>query len=176
MKIEEMAIEFATRFHGNQKRKYTSEPYINHCLSVAEIVKAHGGTTEMICAAILHDTVEDTTATLDDIKREFGNNIMQLVWQLTDEFTPEKHPDKNRKERKRLECERIAGIRPEAKTIKLADLIDNSSSIVQHDPKFAATYLKEKGKMLEVLIGGDKELYRLAVMTYNKSLQKLIAS
>jgi (p)ppGpp synthase/HD superfamily hydrolase len=175
MILDQKAVDFATRFHGDQKRKYTNEPYINHCLSVARIVLNHGGNFGMVCAAILHDTIEDTPATLNGIQKEFGPVVAKLVEELTDVYTSEAYPDMNRRARKLMECERIAGISNEAKTIKLADLIDNTSSIVEYDIDFAKTYLREKSAMLDVLAGGNPALHRRAIELLHESLQKLIA-
>ena len=69
MKLKK-AIEFATKAHEGQVRKYTGEPYIVHPLEVAEIVKTVEHTEEMLMAAVLHDTVEDTDTTIEDIDRE----------------------------------------------------------------------------------------------------------
>ena len=75
---------FAGLAHGSQKRKYTGEPYIVHPVEVSEIVAWHNGSKEMIAAALLHDTVEDTDVTIDDIRNEFGNAVALLVDDLTD--------------------------------------------------------------------------------------------
>jgi hypothetical protein len=78
---------------------------------------------------------------------------------LTDVSKPE---DGNRAERKALDREYIANATPDAKTIKLADIISNCSSIIKHDPEFAKVYLEEKRLLLEVLTEGDERLLALA--------------
>src|SRR5690606_5402490 len=99
MMIEERARAFATAAHGaiNQKRKYSGEDYIVHPIAVAEIVRSVRHTPNMIAAALLHDTVEDTPIELSDINDEFGYDIAELVYWLTDVSKPS---DGNRKARK----------------------------------------------------------------------------
>lgn len=156
--MEDKAKDFATRHHkaAGQTRKYTGEPYIAHPAAVVEIVRSVPHTPEMIAAAWLHDTVEDTDATSAAIFAEFGDEVGLLVHWLTDVSKPW---DGNRKTRKAMDRNHIALASPEAKTIKLADLIDNSRSIIEHDPKFARVYLEEKRLLLEVLKEGDPKLW-----------------
>ena len=150
------ALHFASDAHKGQKRKYTGEDYIVHPIEVASLI-AHIGNEDMECAALLHDVVEDTPVTLYKIYCEFGGIVSTLVDQLT-----ERKIEGNRKIRKASELKRIATISPEAKTIKLADLISNSKSIVTHDPNFAKVYMKEKYELLQVLHEGDQVLYQRA--------------
>jgi (p)ppGpp synthase/HD superfamily hydrolase len=159
--LENRAAAFAAQRHGaiDQHRKYTGEPYITHPEAVASIVRTVTHTEEMLAAAWLHDTVEDTQTTLDEIRAEFGDAVASLVEQVTDVSRPS---DGNRKARKALDREHIAKAGPEAKTIKLADLIDNSTSIIERDPKFAKVYLEEKSALLEVLREGDPSLWASA--------------
>ena len=81
MTLVEKALQFASEAHGSigQKRKYTGEDYIVHPIEVMEIVKSVPHTQEMLAAALLHDTVEDTPATFEDIEREFGHEVCILV-------------------------------------------------------------------------------------------------
>ena len=153
------SIAFAHEVHIGHKRKYTGEPYTYHLFSVARIVQEVSGTPEMIAAAWLHDTVEDTPTTIADIIMHFGIEIAELVSDLTDVSKPD---DGNRKVRKTIDRLHLAKASPKAKTIKLADLIDNAESIVQHDPKFAKVYMREKKLLLEVLQEGDPKLHARA--------------
>lgn len=138
------ATVFATQAHAGQKRRYTGDDYIVHPIAVATMVAENGGTEDQIVAALLHDTVEDTHVTPVEIEMEFGTDVEALVHELTDQFTTEAYPDNNRAQRKAWEAERLAGISLEAKLIKLCDMIDNTSTIVEHDPSFAKVYLGEK--------------------------------
>ncbi|NJW54729.1 HD domain-containing protein, partial [Salinimicrobium oceani] len=104
--MEEEALRFATEAHGEQQRKFTNELYIEHPKRVAEIVKTVPHTPEMICAAYLHDVVEDTPVEIEEIKEKFGAKVAQLVGELTDEFMKVNYPHLNRKARKQNEVER----------------------------------------------------------------------
>lgn len=159
--LEWLAKEFAENAHGSisQVRRYTGEPYINHPASVVEIVRSVDHTEEMIAAAWLHDVVEDTPATIKEITTIFGVQVGMFVEMLTDVSVPE---DGNRAARKAIDCEHTARAMPPAKTIKLADLIDNSASIIELDPEFAEVYLKEKALLLQVLTEGDRALWKRA--------------
>lgn len=159
--LECRAKEFATRSHAmiDQRRKYTGEPYIIHPAAVAELVRSVPHTTAMLCAAWLHDVVEDTPITLNEIEHEFGHEIAALVEMLTDISGPN---DGNRATRKALDKAHLATASAEAKTIKLADLVDNTHSIMAFDPHFAKVFLREKALLLEVLKEGDVTLMALA--------------
>ena len=153
----ERARVFATAAHAavKQVRKYTFEPYIVHPTEVASIVASVPHTNEMLAAAWLHDTVEDTGVSIVDIQKEFGNEVASLVGWLTDVSTPEQG---NRAVRKAIDREHTAMAPAAAQTVKLADLIANSRSIMAHDPAFARVYLEEKRMLLEVLTRGDATL------------------
>lgn len=150
------AIDLVASFHSGQKRKYTGFPYATHCEQVAAWVALAGGTPAMIAAAWLHDVLEDTGCVPYDISRWCNAEVWRLVEELTDASRPE---DGNRAERKRIDRERLAAASPEAQTIKLADLIDNTLSIAVYDPSFARVYLDEKRELLKVLTRGDDWLW-----------------
>lgn len=159
MDIVHKAHVYAMAAHAavQQKRKYTGEPYIVHPAEVAKIVAdVPGSTPDMVAAAWLHDVIEDTGCTFTDIHMAFGIDIATMVGWLTDISKPE---DGNRAKRKAIDREHTAQAPAEVQTIKLADLISNSKSIIQHDPKFAKTYLEEKRLLLEVLTKGDPGLH-----------------
>lgn len=157
------ALNFASYAHDGQRRKYTDDPYTVHPIMVARLTNMADGATEaMIDAALLHDVVEDTDATIDDILDVFGYETADLVRWLTDELTP---ADGNRAERKQSYAIRFGDAPAAAQTIKLADMIDNTNSICVHDPKFAPSYLAEKRFMLGFLTKGDARLMTLAKRT-----------
>lgn len=170
MNIVEKALEFATEAHEGQVRKYTGEPYINHPIDVAQIVSSVPHTKEMLCAALLHDVIEDCGVTYDEIEEQFGEEIALMVNWLSDRSKP---CDGNRAYRKEIDRVWISVADPKAKTIKLADLISNSKSILQHDKEFAKVYLKEKELLLEVLEEGDTTLWTLAFCIVRSGLEEL---
>jgi guanosine-3',5'-bis(diphosphate) 3'-pyrophosphohydrolase len=160
--LEKRARLWAIRWHDSigQVRKYTGEPYWKHPEAVAALVQTVPHTSEMIAAAYMHDVVEDTPCTLEAIAQEFGNDVATLVGWLTDVSRP---ADGNREMRKRIDREHTTAAPREAKTIKLADLIDNSRSIIARDPDFARVYLKEKRLLLDfALADGDPTLWAIA--------------
>jgi (p)ppGpp synthase/HD superfamily hydrolase len=169
MNIVERARVFATAAHAavGQKRKYTGEDYIVHPTEVAEIVKSIGGTDVQIAAALLHDVLEDTKVTEAQMREVMGDRVTDMVLWLTDVSKPE---DGNRKTRKAMDREHTAKAPPEAKTVKLADLISNTKSIVEHDLSFAGSYLEEKGELLKVLRQGDLVLWGIAHDLYEQGL------
>lgn len=150
------AVAFAERAHRGQLRRYTAEPYIVHPLEVAGLVASVTQDEDTVIAALFHDVVEDTLIGLDVIRRAFGDRVAQLVHEVTDISRPEHG---NRATRKAMDNEHLALASDAGKTIKLADLISNTQSIVQHDPGFAKVYMTEKGVLLPLLKGGDPRLY-----------------
>ena len=153
------AEQFAQKAHADHKRKYTGLPYYTHLDEVRNIVKSAGGTANMQAAALLHDTIEDTATTEQDILDEFGPAIAKLVVELTDVSKPE---DGNRATRKAIDRDKLAGVSADAQTIKYADLISNGKDIAKNDPKFARVYHKEKADLLRVMTKGNKRLYQQA--------------
>ena len=159
--LEAQALAFAKAAHGSidQRRKYTGEPYIVHPVAVAELVRSVPHTPEMVAAAYLHDVVEDTPVTIKEIDAAFGPVVGELVDWLTDVSRP---ADGNRRVRKELDRQHLAKAPPAAKTIKLADLIDNTLTIRAHDLSFWRVYRREKLALLEVLTEGDPTLWKRA--------------
>lgn len=156
------AMLFVRREHAEQKRKYTNAPYIEHLAEVAGIVAtvanrwALGVSNKMIAAAWLHDCIEDQDIHHGYLVTLFGDQVAQTVLMLSD---LEKG---NRAERKRLARERLAACNGCTQTIKVADLISNTASIVAHDPMFAVTYLAEARALLDVLTKAEDDLRDIA--------------
>lgn len=172
----EMVKELATELHGEQKRKYTGDPYVTHTFRVADTVRKHGGDENMIHAAILHDVLEDTPTTEIQLfnllrggilEQKDAIDVVRLVKELTDIFTVEDYPNINRGGRKEMESFRLGMISDRAQTIKYADLLDNGEDILRNDPKFAKIYLKEKEMILDNMTNGDKTLYKKCLESLN---------
>jgi guanosine-3',5'-bis(diphosphate) 3'-pyrophosphohydrolase len=147
------ALAFAAFAHSGQKRRYDAEPYITHPEAVARIVASVVHTPEMFAAAYLHDVVEDTAVGIETIGEFFGPEIAGLVWWLSD---PEL--DGNRAIRKASIRTRWMRAPRAAKTIKMADIIHNSTSIFEHDPKFGLVYAEEAWQLLDAIRDGSQEL------------------
>jgi len=168
----EKAKDFATTEHQriNHVRKYTNKPYQTHLQAVAKLVSTVTDDEEVIAAAWLHDTVEDTPATLGDIEDAFGKQVAELVEELTDLSKPS---DGNRAARKEIDRQHLATASRRAKTVKLADLIHNCADIVKNDKKFAITFVSEMRALLNVLEDGDANLYKRAKKLQKKSAEAL---
>ena len=153
------AMDFARQVHVGQVRKYTGNPYSDHLAEVAGIVATVDGTDSTIAAAWLHDYVEDINPTdgLRVVQHRFGPQVAEAVRLLSDLEVG------SRVERKAYSRARLASAPAWVQTIKCADLISNTSSIVLHDPKFAVTYLAEKRALLEVLTLAHPALRRIAM-------------
>ena len=165
--LEAAAAALAGYAHGSvgQKRKYTNEPYIVHPMEVAAIVSGVTDDSRMIAAAWLHDVIEDTgfsIAYVENLLIELGGFptevwvVMKYVHELTDQSKPE---DGNRAVRKKIDRDFLAKSSPETATIKLADMMSNTTSITHYDPNFAKVYMAEKRELLQVLKHGDKSLW-----------------
>lgn len=149
----ERAKEFAAIKHATQKRKFTGEPYIGHPLAVGALVASIGAPETMVAAAILHDTLEDTETSFNELKREFGAEVAGMVAEVTNVYRS--GTGGNRAYRKGKELARLATVSPAAMTIKVADLIHNGHNVAERDAKFAKVYLAEKAELLKVLTGAD---------------------
>jgi (p)ppGpp synthase/HD superfamily hydrolase len=151
---------FAREVHKGQRRKYTNNPYFDHLAEVAGIVAtvSSGREDEMIIISVawLHDCVEDQGVTIQQIEDKFGFSVALGVSGLSDVEVG------NRAARKAASRDRLADCAGWIQTIKVADLISNTSSIVMHDPKFAEVYLEEKRLLLDVLTKADKRLLKIA--------------
>lgn len=155
------ARDFAIAAHEEkaQERKYTGMPYWTHCGEVAMLVEAVGGSDVQIAAAWLHDVLEDTDVTFEVLQQTFGPVVAEMVGWLTDVSKPEHG---NRATRKEMDRVHTAMAPKEAKTVKLADLISNATSILRYDPDFAKVYLKEKARLLPHLQSGNGQLWNMA--------------
>ena len=130
-----------------------------HPIEVSELVASVNGTEAMVAAALLHDVLEDTEVTVDLLEEQFGSKVADLVLWLTDISSPK---DGNRSARKALDRQHSAAAPAAAQTIKVADLISNTRSIIAHDPGFAKVYLEEKRLLLDVLTRADPTLLTIA--------------
>jgi guanosine-3',5'-bis(diphosphate) 3'-pyrophosphohydrolase len=125
------AADFAAFKHRRQRRKDAeASPYINHPLALARVLKLEAGVAELdvLVAAILHDTVEDTETTVEELEREFGHAVAAIVAEVTDD------KDLPKPDRKRLQVEHAPHISHQAKLVKLADKICNLRDVLEAPP------------------------------------------
>jgi guanosine-3',5'-bis(diphosphate) 3'-pyrophosphohydrolase len=125
------ALAFAAHKHRDQRRKgVEASPYINHPITVADVLVNEGGVDDplIICAALLHDTLEDTRTTFEELVASFGQEVAAIVREVSDD----KSLDKDL--RKRLQVEHAARLSVRAKVIKLADKTCNLRDILAQPP------------------------------------------
>lgn len=139
------AREFAIQAHGDQQRKYTTEPYWHHCGRVANQMIRYCGSTDIVIAAWLHDTLEDTETAYEELVREFGVEAADIVLEVTN---VSRRAHGLRPMRKRLDRQYLAGASWKGQMVKCGDTIDNVPSIVQHDLGFAEVYVPEKRELM----------------------------
>lgn len=156
MELAFLAMDFAREAHKDQKRKYTGNPYVDHLAEVAGIVATVSLAEIAIATAWLHDCAEDQGITHMHLMERFGRRVADGVLFLSDLEIG------NRAERKAMSRARLAAAPGWVQNIKCADLISNTSSIVQHDPDFAVVYLEEKRLLLDVLTKADPRLLAIA--------------
>ena len=131
LKLLLKALAFAARKHRDQRRKdVEASPYINHPITLADILcnEAHITDTEVICAALLHDTVEDTDTEPEELVQEFGSVICGIVREVTDDKSLDKAT------RKQCQIDHAAHISDKAKQVKLADKISNLRDMASNPP------------------------------------------
>lgn len=164
---------FAAYAHRDQMRKYSDEPYIRHPERVMELCREHTQDHTILAAALLHDVLEDTEVTREEIT-SFLKEVMtvdevektiRLVIDLTDVYVKKDYPHLNRKKRKRKEAERLGEAHPDAQTVKYADIIDNTVDLVENDEDFARVFLKEAKLILSKMQQGHPHLRKKAEET-----------
>lgn len=173
--------DYADNAHGEQTRKYTPERYIVHPVRVMETVRQYDPRLPMLAAALLHDVLEDTPVTEDEMmaflltvmERSDAERTLELVIEMTDVYVWKTFPQWNRRVRKQKELERIALTSPDAQTIKYADIMDNSMEIADEDTDFAPRYLNECLAILKVADKGNPELYRRSLDTVREALRSV---
>jgi len=128
------ALRFAADRHRDGRRKgQTAAPYINHPIIVAEQLAAagRGEDIDLLIAALLHDVVEDTGTSAEELRRRFGDRVTDIVLELTDDKSLDW------RERKRLVVQHVSRLSREAQWIKLSDLSANIADLIHHPPNWA---------------------------------------
>jgi guanosine-3',5'-bis(diphosphate) 3'-pyrophosphohydrolase len=126
------AVAFAAYKHRRQRRKDAeASPYINHPIALARVLSVEGGVsdTTLLAAAVLHDTLEDTETTFEELKERLGAAVAAVVLEVTDDKSLPK------KERKRLQIQHASRISRRAKLVKLADKICNVRDVAASPPR-----------------------------------------
>ena len=123
------AIIFAVRAHHNTERRGKGFPYIVHPMEAVEIVATITPDQELLAAAALHDTIEDTEVTVEDIRREFGNRIAELVHAESDQFTEGVSEEDSWHDRKQAAIDRLRHASHDAKIVAMGDKLSNMRAI-----------------------------------------------
>jgi myo-inositol-1(or 4)-monophosphatase len=123
------AIVFAVKAHANTERRGKGFPYIVHPMEAVEIVATMTKDQELLAAAVLHDTVEDTGVTLDDIRREFGDRVAKLVEEESDVFMEGVSESDSWHARKQAAIDRLARASRDAKMVAMGDKLSNARAI-----------------------------------------------
>lgn len=172
------AASFAAERHRQQRRKdVEASPYINHPLAVAQVLADEGGVDDdqVLAAALLHDTVEDTETTVEEIAARFGEEVARIVAEVTDDKALPKM------ERKRLQIENAAKKSDQAKLVKLADKICNLRDLIERPPsdwpaKRRADYFHWAGKVANGLALVNEALDDTFDRVWSEGLAKIYAS
>lgn len=123
------AIEFAVKAHSNTERRGKGFPYIVHPLEAMEIVATMTPDQELLAAAALHDTIEDTSVTIDDLRREFGDRVATIVEAESDKFLEGIPDEASWHQRKQAAIDRIAAAPFESKIVAMGDKLSNMRAI-----------------------------------------------
>jgi (p)ppGpp synthase/HD superfamily hydrolase len=152
MILLEKAQKWAAEGHKGVCRKFGNIPYIVHPEAVVEIVSQFTGDTDVLAAAWLHDIVEDTDKTIDDIRDNFNDVIATLVWEVSKVSGGSPHTRNNRVVMDVMHYGRASKW---GKTIKLADAIHNLPTMIRDNKKFAPKYVSEKKFLLHYIEDGN---------------------
>lgn len=185
MDIEEYnkALNFANYAHRNQKRKYNNVPYIGHCVRVAHMVEEYDCydfyNDDMVISAMVHDTVEDTDVTINDVINYFGPRVGRYVLGLTQYSKQDPETGKLNREARKNADHKYLSMQPfEVKFIKLCDRIDNLGEMINSPISFTKKYVAESEHLLESLYNTplgevSVEFPRSLMSLWDKNLNRL---
>jgi len=165
------ATVFAAEKHKYQRRKgFNQIPYINHPLKVSKLLSDCGESDEdLLIAALLHDIIEDTDATVDDITNEFGQKVCDLVIEVTDD------KDLPYAIRKELQIQNAPSLSFNAKKLKIADKICNIRDIIAYpldwSPERKLTYLEWSQQVVKGCEGVNPELEKIFYQVLEEGLE-----
>lgn len=156
----EKAALIAFEYHGEQLRKFSNELYVNHCLRVASLVGDYTDDDDLVAAALLHDIIEDTPLTFSELEKNFGNNITELVKELTSD------PSELVKIGKKVYISnKFNTFSNEALIIKILDRLDNLTDLINSNAtlQFVKTYVSDTDYIIDninrELLPVHKELF-----------------
>lgn len=175
-------FDFVKDQHQDQKRKYTGEPYYSHLLRVAEIVSKYSNNDMEVEIALCHDLLEKTKCTKQELALKLidigydlfpRSKVLKGVYDMTNHYTSEAYTMYDRKKRKELEAERMCESQSFSQTVMYAEIIDNTQSLVEHDPEFASVYLHEVLTYIDDIDEGQPQLYNKCRKIVNSAMRQL---
>lgn len=125
------AAIFAVKAHAGTERRGKGFPYIIHPMEAAGIVATMTSDQELLAAAVLHDVVEDTDVTVEELRSEFGPRIARLVASESDVFEEGVSEEDSWRSRKQAAIDRLAGASHDAKIVALGDKLSNMRAIAR---------------------------------------------
>ena len=164
------ALAFASRKHSQQRRKDAhASPYINHPIALVSILAVEAGINDRdtLCAALLHDTIEDTKTSVEELVEAFGGPVASLVQEVTDD------KESPKPERKRHQVEHSAHLSPKACAVKLADKTANLRDVADSPPvKWSLSRRREyfdwAKQVVDNIVDPPPDLLRLFVAAYER--------
>ncbi len=175
----EQVKDFASKAHEGQTRKYENQPFIVHPIRVMELCREYTEDITILSAALLHDVLEDTEVSEDDLytflssvmEKTDSEKTVRMVLELTDVFIKADYPSWNRRKRRNKEADRIQHTSGDSQTVKYADIIDNCTEIARHwEDDFSEKFLKECRSLLKRIDKGHPQLYQRAIQVVNDGL------
>jgi hypothetical protein len=152
------ALLFATQRHAGQVRHNTATPYIGHLLATCAIVLEEGGDEHLAVAALLHDVLEDTPTTRDEVKKRFGDEVYRIVDDCTDADQRERKA-MSWPERKRAHLERIAKAKTDSLLVIAADKVCSLQSLVDDLVRFGPSLFDHSAKNARDLLSNYRDVY-----------------
>lgn len=160
------AIIFAVKAHSGTERRGKGFPYIVHPMEAVEIVSTMTSDQELLAAAALHDTVEDTSVTIEQIRREFGDRIASIVDTESDKGIAGRSEDESWLDRKRSALERLEKAPVEAKMVALGDKLSNMRAI-------ARDYAVRGDELWKIFHVKDKKIHEWRFRSLANALREL---
>jgi (p)ppGpp synthase/HD superfamily hydrolase len=154
MKLLIKAVAFASKHHKRQRRKYSDEAYINHPVRVMQNLSQYTDDEEVLCASVLHDTIEDCDVTYEMILERFGDVVANLVLEVTND------PKERKKFKTKSDhlCHKLSKMSYYALLIKLCDRMDNVFDLIKlrdFDDTFFEYYIEQTNNMMETIINTE---------------------
>ena len=160
------ALRFAIKAHEGTERRGKGYPYIIHPMEAASIVASISSDQELLAAALLHDTVEDTSVTIEDLRREFGDRVATLVDEESDKFIEGVSESDSWHERKQKAIEHLAVASRDAKIVALGDKLSNARAIYRD-------YMTIGDKVWDIFHVNDKASHKWHYEGLAESLSEL---